>query len=93
MKLINNTEINKTSLCSPSKVIAFGEIEVEENDKSQVSTFDIDYLIDALNCIKTMGIEYVDVRVQNDFPMFLTGDSDTKHEKRKGLLLAPRIED
>ena len=93
MKFKNNSEIEKKSTCSPSKVMGYGEIELEENEKSQVSTFDIEYLMNALESLKLIGIEYVDVRVQTDFPMFLSGDSDLKHEKTLGLLLAPRTLD
>jgi len=85
---IKNT--TNMDMCTPDKIISFSEIELQEDEKSQKSLFDIQYLLAVLNGLEQIGFEYITIRVENDKPMFIT-DDENNGNKLKGVLIAPRI--
>ena len=83
LKIIDNTKLSKEWFCDPEHIYAFGDMELEENDKSQRVLMSIQVMLDALNALKTLGFEEISIRIQNDFPILIT-DTESKN-KLNGL--------
>lgn len=94
MKLIipENKKAHEVLMCTNDKVIGFGDIKLEENDKSQKVIVDLELMINTLTGLKTIGFEYICIRIENKMPIFITDDRENGG-KLKGVLIAPRVYD
>lgn len=92
MKVIANI---KEHMNSDDDTMAFGEIELEENEISQTVNMSMWQIERACKIIHEMGIGAVQIRIQNNMPMLITNEykpkDGTKPQKLKGILIAPRI--
>ena len=78
---------------SEDLVKAFGNIELEENETSQVTNVSVWQLKEVIQILEAMGLDKVSIRVQNDFPLFITNEKKEGKLKTNGLMIAPIIRD
>ena len=84
-------DLNDIVSMSSDKIIGSGRIMLEENDTSQRTVVDIKQLEKVVQLAKDLKWEDVTIRVQEDYPLFV---SDMRDDKREliGILIAPIID-
>ena len=77
---------------SPDNVIGSGRIELEDNEKSQRTVISLKQLEKAVEIVKDLNLDNVVIRVQNDYPLFLSEIGEDKQEVI-GIFICPILDD
>ena len=77
---------------SPDNVIGSGRIELEDNEKSQRTVISLKQLEKAVEIVKDLNLDNVVIRVQNDYPLFLSEMGEDKQEVI-GIFICPILDD
>ena len=89
MKCINHKSFESTQ--SSDHTIGVGEVELEENEKSQTVLLDVEILERTIHILKEMKLEFVMMRVESNNPLLFTSrqEDKTKPPILRGILVSP----
>lgn len=78
---------------SPDNVIGSGRIELEEHEKSQRTAISLQQLEKVIRIVKDMRWNDVVIRIQNDFPLFLSEmGADGDKQEVIGIFVCPIVD-
>ncbi len=79
---------------SPDDVIGSGRIELEEHEKSQRIVINLQQLERAVMIVKDLKWNEIVIRIQNDFPLFLSEMvADEDKQEVIGIFVCPIVDD